>query len=65
MMIAPVDSNHCKAQYITDKNRYEWFDSRPISAIGVFNSSTMIVIIIANTPSLNASNLVFVMQVAL
>ena len=59
VMIIPINTNVNKTEYITNKNRHQRFQVFGAISMWYFHFYTMMVIIIANTPSLNASNLPF------
>ena len=56
MMVVPVDADIDEAQHIAQKNRAKFPQSRELGVWGTFSSSTMIVMMMAITPSLKASS---------
>ena len=55
MVVVPVDAEKNEAQHIAQEDRDERGSAAASVPYGTFNSSTMIVIRMAITPSLNAS----------
>jgi hypothetical protein len=55
MMVVPVDAHVQKTQCIAEKYGYERAQGFEVGSWGALSSSTMIVMMIAMTPSLNAS----------
>src|SRR5258706_9384376 len=55
MMVVPVDPDVDETQDIAEENRKEWLQGRKTVPCGAFISSTMMVMMTANTPSLKAS----------
>ncbi len=62
MVIVPIDAEINEAQHIAQQTGSNWYQCQRCQlACGTFNSSTMIVMMMAITPSLNASSqLVFI-----
>jgi hypothetical protein len=59
VVIVPVDANVEETQDVTRKHRQEWPERRQVAPRGTFSSSTMIVMMMASTPSLKASSRFF------
>jgi hypothetical protein len=57
MMVVPIDADVNKTEHIAHEHRAYFQQFLKVSSCGTFISNTMIVMIIASTPSLNASNL--------
>src|SRR5215470_13618976 len=57
VMIVPVDTDVYEAEDIAQKHRSDRRERVRLSPCGIFISSTMMVMMIAMTPSLNASSL--------
>ena len=56
VMVVPVNPYVNEAENVTQKNRKELAQGFQVITMGTFNSKTMIVMMMANTPSLNAAS---------
>jgi hypothetical protein len=55
MMVVPIDADVYEAQYVAEETGSTELSAANVAPAGTFKSNTMIVMMTAKTPSLNAS----------
>ena len=55
MMVVPVDADVDEAEHVAEEHRQQRRSASRLAPCGTFSSSTMMVMMMAITPSLNAS----------